>query len=437
MRHTLALAQFDQVVQAEDGAPTVDACDALLASHDHGRPAHDLVFLINRTLRIKAHALTDEDYDEADAVAEDQWARYAGYPDPDVQAVVLESMLGRMHAWDDWEQVLDAADRLLAVFADTQQSDLIPLAMRVFLLKSWALRVSDQEEAALTLLDNLDARYADADSPAVFRQRVNAVIERGRVLIRLQRPDDAAAVLARTVSMLDEADETTAGDTRVRGQVANAMDMRADLLAGSTPDKHPLEDKGKDEAGNLIRVPLAPSEQAYADAVSDLAQRFSDDAHLPIRVIVVTALYNLALHQKGRLHIDEARENYGLALQYFAADTDPRIEGIVASTYLNRAYLLLNLEGRNADALADYDAMLARFANATSAKMRDTLARAAASRLTCLNRMQREGHAVNYGDQYEDVTQEQRDALTATVNRGIALGKEKSIARPSLPMTRC
>jgi tetratricopeptide (TPR) repeat protein len=424
-RCTLALAQFDLVLQADDGLPTVDACDALLASHDHGRPAHDLVLIINRTLQIKTRALADDDDDEADAVAEDQWARYAGYPDIDVQTAVMESMLGRMHAWDDWEQVLEASDRLLAAFTGTQPLDLVPLLMRASLLKSWALRVSDQEEAALALLDELEQRYADADSLAIFRQRVNAVVERGRVLLRLQRPDDAAAVLARTEAMLDAADETTAEDTRVRGQVSNAMDMRVDILAKSTPGKHPQQDKGKNEAGDTIRMPLTPAEQAYADAVLALARRFNADTHVPIRVTVATALYNLGLHQRERLHIDEALSNYGLVLQYFAADTDPRIESIVASSYLNRAYVLLNVEGRNADALADYDAMLARFSNATSAKMRDTLARAGASRLTCLNRMQREGQAVNYGDQYEEVTAEQRDALTAIIDRGIALGKVK------------
>ena len=58
--------------------------------------------------------------------------------------------------------------------------------------------------------------------------------------------------------------------------------------------------------------------------------------------------------------------------------------------------------------LVAYDALIARFANATSADMRDTLAKAAASRLTCLNRLQRQGVAVDYGAQYEDLSLAER-----------------------------
>jgi tetratricopeptide (TPR) repeat protein len=202
--------------------------------------------------------------------------------------------------------------------------------------------------------------------------------------------------------------------------VVTALTARIAILAAATPGKHPLQAEGKDEAGAVIRAPLAASEQAYAEAVATLAERFHADAHHTIRQSVADALYNLAIHQRERLHLDESLANYGLLLHFFAEDHHSEIEQAVASSYLNRAYVLTLLLDRHAEALADYDALLARFANASSAKMRDTLAKTAASRLSCLNRMLRKGIAVNYGDQYEDLTPEERDATIATVNRANA-----------------
>ena len=132
---------------------------------------------------------------------------------------------------------------------------------------------------------------------------------------------------------------------------------------------------------------------------------------------VLESCYDLAVSQREHLHFETAVQSYEQLLARFAGEKDDFIQSRVAGSYLNLAYLQMELLERNEDALKTYDALLALCANSTRPIARDTVARANASRLTCLNRLQRQGVAVNYGEQYEDLPLEQRDAIQAQVDR--------------------
>ena len=116
-------------------------------------------------------------------------------------------------------------------------------------------------------------------------------------------------------------------------------------------------------------------------------------------------------------------ETYQTALQKFAGDPGEALAQNVAGCYLNLAYVQMQLLRRNAEALKTYDALIAHFGSSTRPIARDTVARANASRLTCLNRLQSQGVEVNYGDQYEVMTAEQLKALRRLQDEGTKLQK--------------
>ncbi|NML32337.1 hypothetical protein [Paraburkholderia antibiotica] len=441
IRHTLALAQLDTLEWAQTAADAsgddaahltawIAACDALIASHadsDEGA----VVRLVNVALRFKARALRrlskvadgangvdGVDPRAADEVADAQWTRYHDHPDARVQAVLIDSMLERFEAGNDPRQAFDGAEQLLQHLRREEATQAVaPQLIRTLLLKSWALRAQGRPGQALEALPSA-AELSGVADPASRELRLRVQIQRGQLLRQMKRPDEALQALQ--AGLPDDPAESDAGnassDPSLHWLVARAMNLRIDIFADATPPSH--------DGTPLSQSPLEPSEQAYAQAVHALEQRFHADADGSIRAMVAEAIYHLAIHQREHSHMDEAIASYDLLLNRFATDTESAIEPCVASAYLNKAYLLLNGLDRPDAALPVYDALMARFANATSARLRDSLAKGAASRLTCLNRLQERGVAVNYGDQYEDLPLAQHDAIIATLDRADALRDE-------------
>ena len=439
VRQTLALAQADQMLGlaldrmagAEDDeadadadldTPVLVACDALLAQHEDS--ADTLVLrCVNQALRLKAEVLRERDAEpsdriQADALAERQWARFADHPDERIRGEALRAMIDRLaFGNDEPEQDVEGYRMVLARMGDATAESLQPHLARARLLQAWALRCIERQDEALDVLDALDQRHAQSSAPEVRLQVVYGRTERARIL--RGRGDHAAALAA--LAMPTPAIE--APDVTLRKALAIALDLQADLWQDQSPKAHPQQ-SGKDASGARIEGVVTDAQLRYAEAVAALFERFATDAAAEVRVIVAHAQYQLAIHWRECLQFQRADDAYAVYLQAFAADREPRIEELTAAAYLNHAYLLMMLMDREADALPVYDALIARFANATSADMRDTLAKAAASRLTCQNRLQRQGVAVNYGDQYEDLSLAQRDAIGATIERGRVLAVE-------------
>ncbi|NML31844.1 hypothetical protein [Paraburkholderia antibiotica] len=433
IRYMLALAQLGTLERAqmaadasgddaEDLASWIAACDALIANHADSHDA-SVVKLVNVALRFKARALhrlsrvTDEaDRYRAEEVADAQWTRYRDHPDARVQAVLIDSMLERFEARNNPRQALDGAERLLQHLRRAGSTQAVsPQLIRTLLLKSWALCAQGRPEQALEALPSA-AELSGTIDPALRELRLRVQIQRGHLLRQMTRPDEALQALEAGLPDDCAGSEDAGSDGSLHWLVARAMNLRIDILADATPPSH--------DGTPLGQSPLEPSEQAYAQAVHALDQRFHADADGAIRAMVAEALYHLAVHQRERSHTDEAIASYDLLLSRFAADTETAIEPCVASAYLNKAYLLLDGLDRPDAALPVYDALMARFANATSTRLRDSLAKGAASRLTCLTRLQGRGVAVNYGEQYEDLTLAQHDAIIETLDHADALRDE-------------
>lgn len=423
----------------------IAACDALLAAHaDSAEPTVRL--WLHEAMRHKAAALrersvygpgqdgsgdSDADIAAAQAVADAQWTAYEHIDAPRedtarpdhlrvtvaVQHEVLTGALDQLASHDDPVTELAGYDRLLARFGSSQAGALQPLIARALRLQAWAQRASGAPDAALLTLASLQSRHGSSDDAAVQWQLLAGGLERARMLLHAERFDEALQVLGGLQQ------PATPHHESLRFMDAQVMDLQADVWAGQTPPPH-ADQKGVDDSGVRIAVETTPAEQQYAAVVEALAKRFAADSDASVRGLVAQSCYQLAVHQRERLHFDAALASYERYAQRFADDRAAAIESTTASALLNQGYLLLMLLDRPADALVVYDAILARFPRATDAGMRDTLARAAASRLTCLNRLQRSGAAVNYGDQYEDLTLATRDALGDTISRAAALGDQ-------------
>ncbi|WGY71678.1 hypothetical protein KEC55_17820 [Burkholderia cepacia] len=435
-RYTLALARFDALEWAETAAGKagndaehlsawIDACDALIASHADSHDA-SVLELVNIALRRKARALRrraeaaddEDDLNRADEVADEQWTRYRDHPDAAVQAVLIDAMLERFEAVEGPQQTLDGAEQLLRhLRRDGSMPAVSPQLMRILLLKSWALRALGHPEQALDALTLPSAgAVSGTTEPALTALRIRVQVQRGHLLRQMKRPEEALRALEPGCLEGAAEPEDFGANVLLRRTVARAMDLRIDILADAVPPKA--------DGVSPEQLPPEPAEQAYARAVHALDERFHADTDGSIRSRVADALYQFACHQRERLRFDEAMASYDLLLERFAADTESAIEPRVASAYLNKAYLLLNELDRPGDALPLYDALMARFASATSPKLRDTLAKGAASRLTCINRLRDGGASVDYGDQYEDLTPEQRDAISGTLDRADVLRDE-------------
>lgn len=430
LRQTLAVARMDQVLglqrdhfqgNADDDsdARVLAACDALLASHADSTDTIELR-CVNHALRVQAQLLRERDAGpaqlaRAEQLTQQQWTRYAGHADERIQREVLLAMLDRLDALDDPVRELADCRLLLDRFADATSPTLQPQLACTRRIEAAALRALGRDDEALTALAALSERHIESTDPAVRLHVILGCSERARIL---RGTGDRAAALA-VLEALPEPIGTPELPTRL--VLADAMVLRATIWLDQTPAAPPARNDEDDPSGTLPEPVATDAQLRYADAVDALVRRFADDPSADVRVIAADAQNDLAVHWRERHQYQRAVDAYAAYQHAFAADTAAAVESITAGAYLNHAYALMMLLDRDAQALVVYDALIARFAHATSPRMRDLLGRATASRLTCLNRLQRKGEAVNYGDQYEDVSLQQRDAISDTIERGRVL----------------
>lgn len=298
------------------------------------------------------------------------------------------------------------------------------------LVEVWS-RLADAQHAmgayddAQATLQTMQARFVEAADAEVRRRLGHLTVKQARWLVDdLHRFDEALALLAG----LPEGSDAHDGD---RWLAALRLDAVAHLWSLQTPPAHPHQ-SGEDGAGEAVVVgALTASEMTYARTVGAMVERFSQDTESVIRRLVADRLYSLAVHQRERLHFEAARASYQQYLDRFSDDTDPEIEHDKARVYLNLAYLLMMLMQRDAEALVVYDTLLTSFGQRADPRYRELLAKAAASRLTCLNRLQRQGVEVSYGEDVEDLPLEKRDALQSLLNEARALYEAKQ-HRPAI-----
>ncbi|MDO4717723.1 MAG: hypothetical protein Q4B08_09180 [Propionibacteriaceae bacterium] len=444
IRHTHANAQFDAIrwtlssIDASDGVHgqqrVIDACAELIASHrdrDHGPEA----FYVIAALSVQQDALTEQarllreqgSSEDADALllrarvlTDDAWAQYRDHRDPQVQARLANLLLASRELGTKRE-VTEAAEMVLNQWGASDEPELEPELAWAMQCRVRDLRERGKTEHALAELDALARRFGGSEHSRVRNSLLWGITERARILVDQGRGREAIAELQQTVSWLAH---DCAFNVRVR--IAQALDLAADLLASELEPMAPERDaeQGADveasEGSAIVQRPLTSRMRAYAEAVDLLVRHFADDEQGEIRELVADALQALAGQQRRCLNLDAAVASYRRFIGIFDEDTHPPIEMILAIVRMNLGYILMALLGRYDEAVQVYDEAMSRHQFATSAQVRDVLAKIASSRHACLNTMNELGLEASYGEQYEDLSISERERLESVLDRAIA-----------------
>lgn len=436
---TLALAQLDAILwwhgeepEAPEGSTAQEqlglACEAMQARFPLARTPRpalvdrclsqcvclhaDLLHEQARRMREAGGAAAAQALDaQARALTERLWADYGEHPDaPTRRHALLAHCDGiRQQAAAPAEQ-LAAWQAVLQRIGDDPAAPLQSPLLQVWIDIAYLQHAAGLAPQALATLEAAQQRFGKDTQPAVQRPLRELACTRAHWLGQAGRFDEALALLE-----TPDEEEAPAEEEPERWLQLMHLDTRADLWALQAPPapgavadgEHPPAEVGE----------LTPAEAHCARTAAVMAERFGADDSPRIRQRLAYRLYNLAVHQRDRLHYEAARASNQQRIDLFLDDEDPEIVFRTASAGLNLGYLLMMLMGREEEALPVYDRMLERFGARTEPRLREVMAKLSASRLTCLNRLQRRGAAVSFGEAVEDLPLEQRDALWARIEQ--------------------
>jgi tetratricopeptide (TPR) repeat protein len=453
--HELALAACEDMlaVHAADEPPAKSPDDATrtvrgklpgkVSNEPHGEPPGVARYAC-RAMSLKAHLLNRLlRYDELTAAHTALVARYRTHTDPDIELQVVTAMCRLASEAEEPEDALAVCDALDARFGDATAAPVRLWVARAATVRAHSLRDLARPQDALAAYAAVQERFggmvdatdatdaADATDPAMALVVARATASRARLLARLDRADEALALYRALVSSI----APDAASAELRGEAIGAQLAWLDLLGdvplsppGDVP-LSPLGDMPLSPPGDVPRSPLGDvpaSQEAKAPSIDELLDRLvarlrPDDAP-DLRQRVAEALYAHAVDLREAERFDAALVAYDRLLALTADAQDPSLLLAAAGALLNKGYLLLMLMDRPADALVVYDEILARFRNLTSQRMRDVLAKAGASRLTCLNTL-KTLTGEEFDRDFPDLPVAQRDAVRDTITRGAELAE--------------
>lgn len=410
------LERDDSIDPDERDAQLLQAYAALIACHEAPQSAAERRF-VNIAWRRRSELTRALDDDAAQgraaAWAREQWRRWSGDADTAVQAQVLEAMVDDLYASPcPWTEQLAVADEILARFGASRADDLQPWLARLELLRAELLSYVDRRDEALAALSALENRWQAAPRADARQQAAMARLQRFQLLQEAGGDDEALALVhTPSVQLPSEAEPDSSGlrYARVRLLAEGLESWRQRL---------PAPAEAEDDSTPMVDADRPPAEAAQVELLDALLAQFAADPDPRIRREAVEAGYLFAVQQREHRRPSAAVQTYTRLEAVFDADGDPEVQRRLASVRLNHGYALMILLERPDEALPVYDALLARHAQATDPALRDTLAKAAASRHTCLNRLQARGVDVDYGSQYEELPLEKRRAIQAIIDRG-------------------
>lgn len=408
LREVHARAGFlraDMLDDAREHELALAACDDMLAVHA-ADGSSGVARYACRAMALKAHLLNRLcRYEELAAANNALVARYRTYTDPDIELQVVAAMCRLASDADEPEDALALCDELNARFVDATAAPVRLWVARAATVRAQALRDLGRPHEALAAYAAMRERFGGMDGaadPALALVVAQAMASQARALARLDRPGEALALYRELMSSI--APDADAG---LRGEAIDAQLQCLDLLDD---------------------VPTTP--EVRAAMLDELVARIGpfmssgDEPDLCFRV--AEALYAHAVGLREAESFDAALVAYDRLLALTADTQDDSLLVTVASALLNKGYLLLMLMDCPADALPVYDEILARFRNVTSQRMREVLAKAGASRLTCLNTL-KTLTGEEFDRDFPDLPVAQRDAVRDAVARGIALADEGKV----------
>ncbi|CAA2101907.1 tetratricopeptide repeat protein [Variovorax paradoxus] len=316
---------------------------------------------------------------------------------------LLAHMLRQLHRPAD---ALATLDRLVAAHGQRSEPEIREHIAQALYQRTWLIdEPAARCEACDFMSELLDAR-ADAafDAWRLDARLLKAELEHHRGL-----PQDALATLDAAIERFDAGTDPAVVLRVARARLASVANLRelaqhtqaqvlclqvADQIEAGLADAAPELRLEGVRALTLFFDGLGLDEQARrAELVGWLLERYGRDASSQVRRMAMVRAYDWAVGLRDQGDGEAALAACDRTLVTFARDTDAVVQRTVASTLLNKGYVLLEQLGRTDEALGVYEKLMNTLRDAVAPELQDMLAKATAGRQSCLKRLRKAGPA--------------------------------------------
>jgi len=316
---------------------------------------------------------------------------------------LLSHMLRQLHRPAD---ALATLDRLVAAHGQRSEPEIREHIAQALYQRTWLI----DEPAARCEACDFMSELLDAQADAAFDAwRLDARLLKAELEHHRGLPQDALATLDAAIERFDAGTDPAVVLRVARARLASVSNLRelaqhtqaqvlclqvADQIEAGLADAAPELRLEGVRALTLFFDGLGLDEQARrAELVGWLLERYGRDASSQVRRMAMVRAYDWAVGLRDQGDGEAALAACDRTLVTFARDTDAVVQRTVASTLLNKGYVLLEQLGRTDEALGVYEKLMNTLRDAVAPELQDMLAKAAAGRQSCLKRLRKAGPA--------------------------------------------
>jgi tetratricopeptide (TPR) repeat protein len=284
---------------------------------------------------------------------------------------------------DRFEEALTVYEELLARFGDAPEPEIRRQVAKALVNKGLTLGVLNRSEEELAAYDKVLARFRDAPEPELRRQVAKALISKGVTLFELDRFEEELAVHEEILARFRDAPEPELRRTIAQalinwavtleelGRIKDALALYKEILARFRDAPEPelreqiawaLVNKG------AMLVTLNRHEEAL-DACDEMLMRFGDNPEPELHEQVARALVNKGAALWNLKRFEEELTVYDEVLGRFEDDPEPELRKQVEMALRYKALTLWEL-GRSEEARA-IDNSVADYGTAFEIKLKD------------------------------------------------------------------
>ena len=348
----------------------------------------------------------------------------------------FDKLLKEGIAWGlkgDYEKAIDSYNKVL------ERSPDHPWAL---LLRASSLHLMDELKPALEELDRLIDLLSLAGDSGENMVVAGALFEKGIVLDRLNRPEEA-------ISVYDEVVERFGGSEELEllGKVAGALVSKGTTLGRANKHENAIvvfdevveRFGGGEEPGLLVQVARALVNKGnslrelerHEDAIAvydGVVDRFSGSEEKELLVQVAGVLVNKGFVLNQLERHEDAIAIFDEVVGRFGGSEESELLEPVARALFNKGFVLNQLE-RHEDATAIFDEVVGRFGGSEETELLEPVARALVNKGFVLNQLERHEDAIaifdevveRFGGSEESELLEQ--VAGALVTKGTTLGR--------------
>ena len=426
--HTRARALLEEKRYGE----TIATADALLERFGEAPPPGRLDLVVD-ALRIRATALADSGRtQEAIPLLGELVERYRDIEEPAVRTSVATALIKRAELLDgcgEHERALEVFDELITRFGDAPDPDLREKVAYAFAAKASALLDNDGNEEAIRAVDELLSRFGEASEPELSVHVARALANKAAALGRLGRPEDAIAVDDEVIARFADAADLDvservawvlghkASSLSELGRVEESIAVWGDMIARYSEARSPVR---RDRVASALReraeLLMATGRRSEAIDLADVLIARGSDEHDPQQYLRAQGLATKGAALLGEKRLEDAIVPLNELIAGFQDDhptlrstaAERRLRTQVAFALRDKAVALYRLgreqEAKTAedemvtrfgeDALAGFDELSSRHANANDPHLRELLVSALQGKAAVLSGLDRQDEAL-------------------------------------------